>query len=112
MAVRERFEDESLAAPELIDLEFASGLRGLERSGHITTEFASRKLVEMATFPLERFPHGPFLSRVWELRHNLSVYDAAYVALAEALRAPLITSDRAIANAPGIACEVELLSGG
>ncbi len=110
MAARERFEGESLAAPELIDLEVASGLRGLVRSGQVSTDFARRKLAEMAMFPLERFPHQPFLPRIWELCHDLSVYGATCAALAEVLGVSLLTADREIATTPGLACEVELLA--
>jgi predicted nucleic acid-binding protein len=61
--------------------------------------------------PLRRYPHGPLLSRIWELRDNLTVYGAAYVALAEALDAPLLTVDARLARAPGVRCQVELLNG-
>jgi predicted nucleic acid-binding protein len=60
--------------------------------------------------PLERVSHTPFLSRIWELRHNLTPYDAAYVALAEVMEAPLLTADARLSRAPGLACEVVLIS--
>jgi predicted nucleic acid-binding protein len=61
--------------------------------------------------PLERHPHWPFLDRIWELRHNVTAYDAAYIALAEALDAPLLTHDAALASAPGHRAIVELIEG-
>ena len=60
--------------------------------------------------PIRRLPHAPLLPRIWALRDNLTAYDAAYVALAEAIGAPLLTADRKLARAPGIDCEVELLA--
>ena len=61
-------------------------------------------------FPINRHAHDPLLARCWELRENVTPYDASYVALAEALRVPLLTADARLANAPGIRCEVELLT--
>jgi predicted nucleic acid-binding protein len=66
-------------------------------------------LAAMADFPLIRYQHDLLLPRIWELRHNLTAYDAAYVALAEALGAPLLTRDRRIAAAPGHRARVELV---
>ena len=66
-------------------------------------------VTDLAALPLRRVPHMALLVRIWELRDNLSGYDAASVALAEALRAPLVTADRGIAGAPAVRCEVELV---
>ncbi|MCB0857358.1 MAG: type II toxin-antitoxin system VapC family toxin [Solirubrobacterales bacterium] len=107
---RDRIGSRSMVAPELIDCETASALKGLERSGRLSPDLALLKLRELALLPIERVPHWPFLVRIWELRHNLSVYDATYVAVAEALGTPLVTADSRIANSPVITCEVELLS--
>lgn len=64
---------------------------------------------DLSMIRIERSPHLPLLARCWELRHNLTVYDASYVALAELLGAPLLTGDARLAAAPGIRCDVELL---
>ncbi len=96
----------SLAAPELIDIEFLQVLRRFARSGRISDVRAIQALEDYRDLPIERYPHLPFLSRAWELRHTVSAYDAVYVVLAEALDAPLLTTDdalsRAIANAADI----------
>ena len=109
-AAWDRLTGDSLAAPELIDIEVASGLKRLERGHLVSPDTAVRKLAELTGFPLERFPHTPFLPRIWELRHNLSTYEASYVALAEMLGATLLSSDRSFVEAPGIGCPVELLA--
>ena len=95
-----------LLAPHLIDLEVAHSLRRYDRRGD---ERAATALHRFRLIPITRFDHGPLLPRIWELRHNLTAYDAAYVALAEAIRAPLFTSDRKIATAPGHHAEVIVL---
>ena len=77
--------------------------------GEIPEPVARGALREMAALPIMRVAHGPLLERCWELRNNLTVYDAAYVALAEMTGATLLTSDRRLAGAPGVRCEVELL---
>jgi predicted nucleic acid-binding protein len=66
-------------------------------------------LEDLAELHLTRYPHGPLLPRIWELRDNLTAYDAAFVALAETLNVPLITRDRRIANAPGHDARIELI---
>ena len=93
----------------MLDLEVASALRSLVRRGHVPEPFARRGLRLLAALPIVRLPHEPLLARCWELRDNLSVYDAAYVALAETTGTALLTSDRRLARAPGVRCEVELL---
>ncbi len=107
-----RLEDESrIHAPELFDLDVADSLRGLVRAGKIEARRARRLLLGAPTgLPVRHHRHDPLLERAWELRHNLNAYDATYVALAEFLDAPLLTEDRAIAEAPGVRCQVELFT--
>ena len=107
--VRERLRGERLAAPELIDLEVVSTLRRAARAGRLDDRRSGQALTDLATLPLRRIPHLPLLSRVWELRDNLTAYDAAYVALAEALDALLLTADGPLGRASGVRCEVEVL---
>lgn len=98
-----------LAAPELIDLEVASVYRRLSSSGRLDDRRARLALADLEALPLVRGAHAGLLARCWELRHNLTVYDAAYVALAEVLSAPLLTADARLAKAPGVRCEITLL---
>jgi predicted nucleic acid-binding protein len=107
---RQRLAREQLHAPHLLDLEVASALRQLVSRRAIKAAAAATALDELARLPLRRVPHVRLLPRCWELRQNLSIYDACYVALAEALRLPLLTADRRLARAPGIRCDVELLT--
>ncbi len=100
---------ERLFAPELIDLEVASAWRRALGAGRLSNERALRALADLAALPLARAPHRPLMARIWELRDNLTLYDAAYVALAEALEARLLTADRRLTRAPGVRCEVTLL---
>ena len=100
---------EELHAPHLIDLEAAQALRRYQASGEMSPHRARQALLAFSEMSLERHPHWPFLDRIWELRRNLTAYDAAYVALAEALGAPLLTCDRALALAPGHRATVELI---
>lgn len=99
----------SLHAPHLIDLEVAQAMRRYASTGFLETDRAVRALTRLRELDLERWSHEPFLSRIWKLRENLTAYDGAYVALAEALDAPLVTLDRRIAAAPGIRAVVETL---
>lgn len=92
---------ETLHAPQLIDLEVLSAIRRLERLGTVTTERAEEAVEDLADLAVERYPHRGLAERVWQLRHNVTVFDAAYVALAEALDAPIVTADAALARAPG-----------
>lgn len=107
---RGRLAGEHLFAPELIDLEVASVWRRAARAGRLGGRRAGQALTDLAELPLARAPHQPLMSRIWELHDNLTPYDAAYVALAEALEAPLLTADGRLAQAPELGCEVELLS--
>jgi predicted nucleic acid-binding protein len=106
---RARLRGETLAAPDLIDLETTSVIRRLARIGQLDERRADLALMDLVELPLRRAPHRPLLRRCWELRHNLTVYDAAYVVVAEALEVRVLTADARLANAPGPRCEIELL---
>jgi predicted nucleic acid-binding protein len=108
--VRERLADESQYAPELIDLEVASAIRRLLAARKLSPERAHAAIKDLRELPLRRVSHRPLLARCWELRDNSTIYDAAYIALAEALRAPLVTADARLANAPGSRCAFDLLA--
>ena len=100
---------ETLHAPHLIDIEVAQVLRRYALRGEVKAERAQQALDVMTEFPLTRYAHEPLLSRMWELRENLTAYDAAYVALAEGLRATLVTRDRKLAAVPVLRGTVELV---
>lgn len=99
---------ESLHAPHLIDLEIMHVLRRYLSLGELTPWQAEQGLNEVTEFQITRYPHYPFLRRIWALRRNLTAYDAAYLALAESLPAPLITCDARLAAAPGHTATIEL----
>ena len=100
--------EEIVCAPEIIDLEIASAWRRDLLAGRIGEDRSRLALDDLASLPLVRMPHRPLMPRVWELRHNLTPYDAAYVALAESLDAKLLTADGKMARAPTLRCEIEL----
>lgn len=100
---------ESLHAPHLLDLEVAQVLRRYVQRGELTAARGASSLDLLAQFPIRRHGHEPLMPRIWLLRDNLTAYDAAYVALAEGLRATLLTRDARIANAPGHSAKVELI---
>lgn len=108
--LRARMADESLTAPAVVDLEVVSAWRGHARAGRVSARRADVALAHLAAFPLQRAPHGPLMRRIWDLRDNLTAYDAAYVALAESLDTLLLTGDERLARAPGIRCEVEVMT--
>jgi len=101
---------ETIHAPALIDLEVAQVLRRYVARGELTAARAKLSLDTLALFPMERYTHEPLIDRIWPLRDNLTAYDAAYVALAEGLRAPLLTCDAKLAGAPGIRTTIELIA--
>ena len=109
--VAERLFDsgDTLAAPHLVDAETAHILRRYARAGEIGDRRGREALADLADLPIRRFPHIFLLPRVWDLRHNLTVYDAVHVALAEALDAPLVMRDRRLARAAGHGAEIEVL---
>jgi predicted nucleic acid-binding protein len=106
---RARLHGEQLAAPELLDLEVVSVLRGQMRAGRLDARRAELALTDLDALHVQRASHRPLMSRCWQLRDNLTIYDAAYVALAEALGVDLLTADRRLARAPGPRCRIELL---
>ena len=80
---------QTLHAPHLLDIEVAQVIRRYAANGEIDAERGRAALADLADFPLRRYPHDFLLPRIWDLRNNLTAYDAVYVALAEALDAPL-----------------------
>ncbi len=101
--------EETLHAPHLLDLEVAQVLRRYYAAGDLSSDRGGVALQDLGAFPIKRYPHDLFLGRIWEMRENVTAYDAAYIALAEALPARLITRDRKLANALGHRAEVELV---
>lgn len=99
----------NLHAPHLLDIEVAQVLRRYVTTGIITASRGQEALQDLLDLPLTRYPHDLFLWRMWELRDNLTAYDAVYVALAEALAAPLITCDSKMASASGHHARIELV---
>lgn len=99
-ALVDRLSGGDLHAPHLVDVEFTHVARRLVATGLVSPERAQRGRSDFADLPIVRYPHGPFLDRMWELRENLTAYDAAFVALAEALDAPLVTTDARLAASP------------
>ena len=97
---------ETLRCPVLIYVECANGLRRMERVGDLSVIEARDALQDILNFELELCSFEPFAARIWELRHNLSCYDAWYVALAESLDCPLVTLDRRIGRADVVECSV------
>jgi predicted nucleic acid-binding protein len=106
---RARLTGERLAAPHLIDIEVASAWRRLAAAGDLDDRRAALALDDLRALRLERVAHSRLLGRCWELRGNLTLYDAAYVALAEALDVDLLTADAKLAGSPGPRCRIEVL---
>ncbi len=102
-------EGETLHAPHLLDLEVAQVLRRYALAGNLDPIRGGQALEDFADFSLTRYPHDLFLWRIWELRNGMTAYDAAYIALAEALDAPLLTRDAALARASGHRARIELI---
>lgn len=100
---------EALHAPHLLDLEVAQVLRRYERAGQLTGERGEEALADYGALPIRRYPHTLLLERIWQLRANLTAYDGAYVALAEALGAPVVTRDKRLAAARGHRAVIELV---
>jgi predicted nucleic acid-binding protein len=103
---RALFEGEELVAPALIDAEVVSALAGLERGGKLSPARCLEAMADLAELPLERRPLEPLLGTAWSLRHNLSLYDAFYVAVARQLDCPLVTRDGRLARAPDLGVDL------
>lgn len=98
----------SLAAPHLMPVEVANILRRSVASGEVTADVASLAHHDLLRLRVELFPYEGLADRVWELRHNVTCYDAWYVAIAETLGAPLATLDHRLSRASGVRCAFEL----
>jgi predicted nucleic acid-binding protein len=101
---------QSLHAPHLLDVEIAQVVRRYEARGEIDDARGRQALSDLGDLPIHRYPHDLLIPRVWELRRNLSAYDAVYVALAEGLDAPLLTRDHKLADAVGRHSRARLMS--
>jgi len=102
---------EGLHVPHLADIEVVQALRRYVREGDINADAAAVALDDLRALDLQRHAHEPLLGRVWELRENLTAYDAVYVALAEVLDGVLLTCDGPLSRAPSLAGRVVLLQG-
>jgi predicted nucleic acid-binding protein len=107
--VRSAATGEVLAAPHAVDLEVASTFRGLVQGGKLPADEAQRALELLGAIGMRRYDHVPLLARIWELRHNMWPYDAAFVALAEALQITLVTVDTKFSGVPGMRCPLRNL---
>lgn len=98
------------ASPDLVDVETVAVLRKRWRARDLTARRFKVAVNDLLALPMDRFPTGPMMLRTYELRANVTPYDAPYVALAESLDYTLITADARLSRAPGIRCRVEVLS--
>lgn len=103
------FGGETLHSPHVLDLEVSQVLRRYERAGELDARRGREALEDLIALRIERYAHIPFVARIWALRSNATAYDACYLALAEALDAPLLTMDRRLANVPGHGAKVEVI---
>ncbi|MGH9311130.1 MAG: type II toxin-antitoxin system VapC family toxin [Vicinamibacterales bacterium] len=102
-------EEDELHAPHLLDVEIAQGLRRLVRTGEVSSGRAEEAIADLTDLDLHRHAHLDLLDRAWKLRDNISAYDAVYVALAEAIEAPIVTCDGPLAKAPGHRARIEVI---
>lgn len=110
LAARLLADDQHIHAPHLIDIEIAQALRRLTRLKELPDARAEEALVDLDALAVERHAHTDLVPRMWSLRNSLSAYDACYVALAEALEAPLLTCDAKLARAHGHHATIENIS--
>jgi predicted nucleic acid-binding protein len=109
-ALRDRLTSSVCHAPHLIDAEVGNALRKQVAAGAIEADTAEAALRALEPLIATRYPHAAFIRPAWNLRHNISYYDALYAALAARLGLPLLTADKRLANAPGLPCDVEVIS--
>jgi len=102
-------EDDEIHVPHLVDIEIAQALRRLVRSREVSIDRAAEALADLVDLDLRRHIHVDLLDRVWELRANLTSYDAVYVALAEAIGGPLVTCDKSLGSSPGHAVRIDVI---
>lgn len=103
-------EEDELHSPHLVDVEVTQALRRLVRAGEISMVRAADAITDLADLDLHRHAHLDLVERAWRLRNNMTAYDAIYVALGEALDAPVVTCDQPLAKAPGHRARIEVLS--
>lgn len=108
---RRALRDEQLHVPHLVDAEVANALRRHVAAGRVDAGAAWAALDTWRRLGMTRYPAAGLLARVWELRENVSAYDASYIALAEGLECTLLTADARLARAPGSRCPVTVVPG-
>lgn len=108
MWAQAQLASDALAAPHLMPVEVASALRRATAAGEIASDIAGMAHADLLELPVDLMPYAPVADRVWELRFSVTAYDAWYVALAEALDAPLSTVDRRLTRAPGPRCAFDV----
>ena len=102
-------DGDELHAPHLLDVEVVQGLRRLVRTGEVSSTRAGEAIADLSDLDLHRHSHFDLLGRAWKLRDNITAYDAMYIALAEAIQAPIVTCDHALAKAPGHRARIEAI---
>lgn len=102
-------DDDVFQVPSIFDAEVLSALRGLVRGGKFAGAAAAELVADLMMLPVDRWHMSPLLPRMWELRENLTPYDAAYVALAELTGAVLVTGDERITASPGTRCDIQVV---
>jgi predicted nucleic acid-binding protein len=102
-------DDDELHAPHLLDVEIVQGFRRLVRTGEVSSGRADDAIADLTDLDLHRHAHVDLVRRAWKLRDNISAYDAMYVALAEAIGAPIVTCDSPLGKAPGHRARIEVI---
>ena len=106
---RARIKGQSIAAPDLLRVEVVSVLRRQVHRGELSPRQTTNAIDDLMNLPIVVYPTAPLLRRCWELRANVTAYDACYVSLAEALDCTLLTADSRLASAPGARCQFDVV---